>query len=884
MNETNKRFYNKTGFIRCLTDEINEKQRRQNPNLGTRQDFEDWLAPLIKDYKSNKVTQKETGKLASATYTIPLVFHIVTGTAGDANDLDQAFVNAQVDQLNIDFSNAAGAATGPWAAVAAGINIQFVLAQIDPMGNVLAEPGIDRVYGYPGEINPDFFDETIKPVSFWDNTLYANVWTGKLEDDLLGYAQFPNSSTLSGLLDFEGDFFSDGVVCLPSSIGSVAMPNPDGAEFGSGRTLTHELGHWLGLLHIWGTDGDCSADDECADTPSQLESSSGCSITNDTCTMDSNRDMVENYMDYSDDTCMNIFTADQVARMITVLENSPGRMELNDSATANTSVSVNFIASSVVQPEGSDCNFTDINIPIVIGSGASSNTDVTFAISGASAATPNVDFELMNTNVSFPSGSVGPQNITLRIFNDGFVEGDETFTIDLTVNPNGGDALAGTRNSLMVTIVDDEFTATELIEEAIYTEDFSTGLGGVTTIDADGAVEDNWGVVNFEPSGFFAYNGNFAFSSSWLDDVVYNPDNYLVTPQITIPAGSTNVKLKYLVGSGNNEEFLDENYEVYISSSATTTADILAGTRLADENLQDFLLFSGSELKTFDITAFAGQSIYVSFRHHDSSDNNLLGIDDISITKDGNRPIETEVKTETFNLTSIGGIVYAYNSTLDNENIIADFNITDNSEYGCTTVELSRSGNASQLFNGGSNAYSVTDKAFTITPTTTNSSGTSTMAFYFTEEELAGWETGTGDSRSNLLLIKDNGSNISTVPTTITPFAAGWRLEGDFNDGLAGTYYFGRLGLALGASEFTFDAFAMYPNPSNNEFTIKFNTTNNVAIDLFDINGRMVLSKTFKNQVYSFNQNLNVSALAGGIYIVKIKSGSNTMFRKLVIN
>src|SRR5690606_24825137 len=85
-----------------------------------------------------------------------------------------------------------------------------------------------------------------------------------------------------------------------------------------------EVGHWLGLRHIWG-DGGCSADDFCGDTPAADGSSTGCNLNRTTC---SNLNMVQNYMDYSNDACMNIFTLCQKTRMRTVLLNSPRRVQL----------------------------------------------------------------------------------------------------------------------------------------------------------------------------------------------------------------------------------------------------------------------------------------------------------------------------------------------------------------------------------------------------------------------------------------------------------------------------------------------------------------------------------------------------------------------------
>src|SRR5690606_5227749 len=97
------------------------------------------------------------------------------------------------------------------------------------------------------------------------------------------------------------------------------------SRYGLGRTLTHEVGHYLGLLHPWG-DGSCETNDYCDDTPPVSGPTNGCHATAIAC--DGRPAMTENYMDFIDDACMNVFTADHVRRMRYVLENSPNRISL----------------------------------------------------------------------------------------------------------------------------------------------------------------------------------------------------------------------------------------------------------------------------------------------------------------------------------------------------------------------------------------------------------------------------------------------------------------------------------------------------------------------------------------------------------------------------
>ncbi|MCB0632831.1 MAG: M43 family zinc metalloprotease [Saprospiraceae bacterium] len=324
---------------KCHTMEADAHLRAQYPQMGTLQDFEDWLAPRLRTY--------EQAGGARAVSNIPVIFHIIhDGDAvGTGDNIASSYINAQIQQLNNDFRrilNTSGYNTDP---VGADSEIEFCAALVDPNGNTLAEAGINRIdrnsmgWSAPpyGDCINDEFDETyiettMKPQSQWDPTQYLNVWIMDISCGILGYAQFPNNSGLSGFGSNNGTASTDGVVLLSTSIGSTDLPFPGGDPYNEGRTATHEIGHFFGLRHIWG-DQDCG-NDYCNDTPQAEGPASGCP---DNTTCDGNRDMVENYMDYSYDACMNIFTADQKARMQTVLLNSPRRGSLTNSTACQNS-------------------------------------------------------------------------------------------------------------------------------------------------------------------------------------------------------------------------------------------------------------------------------------------------------------------------------------------------------------------------------------------------------------------------------------------------------------------------------------------------------------------------------------------------------------------
>ncbi len=318
--------------IRCYTVEANQELREKYPQLGTMEEFEQWLAPRVRAYKQELAAKRQV------VLTIPVVFHIIHNgePAGTGDNLSSTYINAQIDQLNNDFRRILGTSGYNDNSVGADTEIEFCPAAVAPGGATLAEPGINRIdrnakgwsappYGScSGGFNDSYIEGTIKPQSQWDPNQYFNIWVMDVNCNILGYAQFPSQSGLPGLNSNGGPSGTDGVVLLTSTVGSTDTPNPQGGSYGQGRTGTHEVGHFFGLRHIWG-DGGCGIDDYCADTPESDAANYGCPTTHVSC---GSTDMVRNYMDYTNDACMNIFTQDQKARMQAVMANSPRRASL----------------------------------------------------------------------------------------------------------------------------------------------------------------------------------------------------------------------------------------------------------------------------------------------------------------------------------------------------------------------------------------------------------------------------------------------------------------------------------------------------------------------------------------------------------------------------
>lgn len=309
--------------------------RAQHPEMGTLTEFE-----AIMQRKMAELTPQTQG--VNVIYNIPVIVHVIHNAeaVGTGANLTQAQVNSQFDVLNEDFSLTNADTTNipaVFRTVAANCEIHFCPAAVDPQGNILAEPGIDRIdrnskgFSAPPYANTNYIDNTMKTATSWDPTQYMNIWVMDLGGGLLGYAQFPSNSGLGGLNTNGGAANQDGVVIVYTSFGRIGNVQ---APYDLGRTASHEIGHWLGLLHING-DGNC-ANDFVGDTPSQAALNFGCpNFPQVTCTNGPNGDMFMNYMDYVDDGCMNMFSLGQKARMVTVMTNSTLRVTLNSSTVCN---------------------------------------------------------------------------------------------------------------------------------------------------------------------------------------------------------------------------------------------------------------------------------------------------------------------------------------------------------------------------------------------------------------------------------------------------------------------------------------------------------------------------------------------------------------------
>ncbi len=233
--------------------------------------------------------------------------------------MSDAQILSQIQVLNEDFRRTNSDANSIWSQ-AADSEIEFCMASSDPNGN--PTNGITRTSTSTSAFgtNDQMKFNSSGGKDAWPASSYLNIWVCDISGGILGYAQFPGGSAST-----------DGVVIDYQYFGTIGTAS---APFDLGRTATHEVGHWLNLRHIWG-DGACGVDDFVSDTPTSDAPNYGCAIGHVSC---SSTDMVQNYMDYSDDACMNLMTVGQKNRMRALFESGGYRASLLASQACGTPV------------------------------------------------------------------------------------------------------------------------------------------------------------------------------------------------------------------------------------------------------------------------------------------------------------------------------------------------------------------------------------------------------------------------------------------------------------------------------------------------------------------------------------------------------------------
>ena len=317
---------------KCYANIQLENHKKNNPNLideitKNEEFIKQWVSESGNDSKTRK------------TIVIPVVFHVVYHS--DEENVSEAQLLSQIAIMNQDYTLTNSdtlTKTHPFAKYAGSLDIQFKIAVQDPLGNNTSGITRTKTNTVFTEANLDDVKSTAKGgQDNWDPTSYLNIWVTNFDPSvgLLGYATFPTELNSAPAMD--------GVAIQYTAIGNIGTAGTNGYDANAkGRTVTHEVGHWMNLYHIWGDD--VCGDDLVADTEPADSANYHCPTfplhPKNTCGSSENGEMFMNFMDYTDDDCMKMFTIGQTTRMAAALAGPRKELANSKGCTAVTSASL----------------------------------------------------------------------------------------------------------------------------------------------------------------------------------------------------------------------------------------------------------------------------------------------------------------------------------------------------------------------------------------------------------------------------------------------------------------------------------------------------------------------------------------------------------------
>ena len=562
-------------------------------------------------YRLSSVQGQQNGNRTALV--IPVVFHIVLN---NPNVVTNAQIQAQLDTLNRDYAGTNGDSVNipsyfkPFFGKS---GIQFCLAQQTPNG----EPtnGIDRITTTKSSFSNT--DNGVKHtaqggVDSWDPTSYYNVWICQLSNGILGYATFPDMAA--------ADPTNDGV-----AIDYRSLPGGSLTQYNGGKTLTHETGHYFNLIHIWGDDnGACTGTDDIDDTPNQGNSSTACvsGIKTDNCTSGGNGIMYQNYMDYTYDNCLVMFTNDQVARMESAVQ--AYRSSLLSSIACQSPVTYNIDAQlkSVNQPAQRVCTNPFAPIITIRNRGAQTLTALTITTAidnittGTSSWTGSLA-QLASADVTLNPVTITAGNHVLKVY---------------VSNPN---------NSTDQNVANDTITLNLVYNDPVTS--VSEGFEGNIFPPA------GWDIINpdkgitWQKVTGVAKTGN---SSAMINNHDYNvagQQDYLRLPVATIPLGTDSAFFSFQVAAAtytdiNTASNTWDTLEVLISTdcgSNYTSVYKKWGSTLVTHTAALTAPFTPTAAEwrkdSINISNYIGNNkILVAFRNTTNTENNIY-IDDVNL-------------------------------------------------------------------------------------------------------------------------------------------------------------------------------------------------------------------------------------------------------------
>jgi len=382
--------FSQTDYInRCGQEALLDEIEISNP--GYKQQIENSFKAFNKRKKSVK---------RSINITVPvhvIVVHPTGQAIGTGSNFSIEHVQSQIDVLNQDFGryNSDSGNTPP-EFPAANTGIQFCLATVDPDGS--PTDGITR-YAFDGSFDNNAF--SIRQETQWPRESYSNIWTAP-NLPYLGVATVPNTFSLPPANQ-------DYIHVDAATFGGPGYGTEPG--YNLGRTTTHEMGHWLGLLHVWGSgNGSCAVDDNISDTPNQNTFNFGCP-NHPSPTCGNSGDMFMNYMDYVDDNCMNAFTQEQGDYMNTILSTS--RASLNGASFTSCASVVPLVLTVISQ---SDPSCSDSNDGSILVEASGGEPNYSYSLDGGVPTSNNLFTDLPGGNYSIEVFDADGNSASVTVF------------------------------------------------------------------------------------------------------------------------------------------------------------------------------------------------------------------------------------------------------------------------------------------------------------------------------------------------------------------------------------------------------------------------------------------------------------------------------------
>ena len=610
-----------------------EKSRREKYKfLPSETEFENWISEKLIE-RRNKLVPFGTNEVGEPD-KIAVVVHVIykEGEAyGEGANITDEQIYSQIEVLNEDFQRKNTDTINTqleFQAYAGKLNIEFVLARQtsngDPTTGIIRNPGPKSSY------STSISDrELLSNISHWDPNVYLNIWVTDLGNSYIGLAQFPDYN-LPGLEDEQNtdNEATDGLIIDYTAFGSTRkVPELDlQSSYNLGRTTTHEMGHFLGLKHVWG-DGGCSSDDYVNDTPASDQDYSGVCPTSEHISCGSN-DMFENFLNYTNDACMNIFTKEQIIRMETILEYAPRRASL-----------VNSLGTEYKGDTYFDLAVQSIKSPGKVICGEVLNPVVAIKNNGT---IPVTDFSIVyglkneeQTYIYHGDTVFAGQIVDIALGNSSVQQGSYAFSVALNNIPEDIDASNNQIENIFVADNQADFIP---LRERFEVTDLS--LTNWITINEDGKV--GWELSNAP----LATEDNIAAFINLFNYEESQQMDWLISPSLDF-SEAMEASLKFRASYAKNLRFNDQLRVVVSKDCGDNFNDVLAvfdNSNLSVTNSEEFWEPSNQNdwiTHSVDLNAYAGmQNIRLAFQVTNGFGNNLY-IDDVEFyTTDENDVVE----------------------------------------------------------------------------------------------------------------------------------------------------------------------------------------------------------------------------------------------------